>query len=142
VHEHKLENQAIEIVAQTLVTDTSATFEEKSAMELVGYSMSKLAADRVFEAAGFNKGEGREQVGVVELHDCFAANEVCKLVHTLFNLNLSFISDSSLLMMPWAYANRGKRHPLLTLETTLYVLLALRTIPKLSFFFGSMVVNL
>lgn len=72
VHKHKLENQAIEIVASTLVTDTSKTFESKSALEIVGYSMTKMAADRVFEAAGAH----RSEVGVVELHDCFAANEV------------------------------------------------------------------
>lgn len=45
-------------------------------MELIGYSMSKDAADRAFTQAGFKTGEGRDLVGVVELHDCFAANEV------------------------------------------------------------------
>jgi sterol carrier protein 2 len=45
-------------------------------MEVVGYGMSKACADKVFEEAGFAPGEGRDQVGVVELHDCFAANEV------------------------------------------------------------------
>jgi sterol carrier protein 2 len=75
VHKHKLENQAIEIVASALGTDTPATFE-KSAMDVVGYTMSKTTADKVFKEAGFGPGEGRDQVGVVELHDCFAANEV------------------------------------------------------------------
>jgi len=59
-----------------MVTDGASTFESKSAMELVGFSMTKTAADRVFKAAGFGPGEGRDEVGVVELHDCFAANEV------------------------------------------------------------------
>lgn len=77
VHKHGLENQAIEIVAQALKTDSPATYNSKSAMEVVGYSMSKAAADQVFADAGFAPGEGREQVGVLELHDCFAANEVC-----------------------------------------------------------------
>lgn len=45
-------------------------------MEVVGYGMTKDCADRVFVQAGFKEGEGRDQVGVVELHDCFAANEV------------------------------------------------------------------
>ncbi|TDL15833.1 thiolase-like protein [Rickenella mellea] len=76
VHKHKLENQAIEIVAQALTTDQAGTFNSGSAMELVGYSMSKEAADSVFAQAGFGPGEGRDQVGVIELHDCFAANEL------------------------------------------------------------------
>ncbi|KIJ33036.1 hypothetical protein M422DRAFT_183703 [Sphaerobolus stellatus SS14] len=71
-----LENQAIEIVSQVLVTDDTVTFESKSAMELVGYGMSKTAAQAAFKQAGFAPDEGRDQVGVVELHDCFAANEL------------------------------------------------------------------
>lgn len=76
VHSHALENQAIEIVGQSLATDQPGTFDSRSAMELVGYSMSRNAADRAFAQAGFGEGEGRDLVGVVELHDCFAANEV------------------------------------------------------------------
>ncbi|KII86519.1 hypothetical protein PLICRDRAFT_44117 [Plicaturopsis crispa FD-325 SS-3] len=76
VHAHGLENQAIEIVSQGLWTDEPATFESRSAMEVVGYSMSKHCADQVFRDAGFAEGEGRDLVGVVELHDCFAANEL------------------------------------------------------------------
>jgi sterol carrier protein 2 len=76
VRKHKLENQAIEIISQALTTDSSETFETKSAMELVGYSMTKNAADQVFRKAGFKDGQGRDQVGVIELHDCFAANEL------------------------------------------------------------------
>jgi len=70
-----LENQAIEIVAQALTTDGSSTFE-RSAMDVVGYQMTKNCADQVFKEAGFAEGQGRDQVGVVELHDCFAANEL------------------------------------------------------------------
>lgn len=76
VHAHNLENQAIEIVAQALTTDQPSAFESRSAMEVVGYGMSKDCADKVFAQAGFKKGEGRDEVGVIELHDCFAANEV------------------------------------------------------------------
>ena len=76
VHKHGLENQAIEIVAQALTTDNPLAFEANSAMEVVGYTMSKNCADQVFREAGFKEGQGRDQVGVVELHDCFAANEV------------------------------------------------------------------
>ncbi|KAG6814401.1 hypothetical protein H0H92_007404 [Tricholoma furcatifolium] len=76
VRKHHLENQAIEIVAQALSTDTPVTFEGQSAMDVVGYTMSKNCADQVFKDAGFAEGQGRDQVGVVELHDCFAANEL------------------------------------------------------------------
>lgn len=76
VHSHHLENQAIEIVAQALTTDDPSTYESHSAMNVVGYTMTKNCVDKVFRDAGFGLGEGRDQVGVVELHDCFAANEV------------------------------------------------------------------
>ncbi|KAF9480292.1 thiolase-like protein [Pholiota conissans] len=76
VHAHGLENQAIEILASVLATDGVTTFEGRSSMDVVGYEMSKNAADRAFKDAGFAEGEGRDQVGVLELHDCFAANEL------------------------------------------------------------------
>ena len=76
MYKHHLENQAIEIVATALTTDDPSTFETKRPMDVVGFTMSKNCADQVFAQAGFGKGEGRDQVGVVELHDCFAANEV------------------------------------------------------------------
>ncbi|KAG6332410.1 hypothetical protein ID866_6681 [Astraeus odoratus] len=76
VRAHKLENQAIEIVALGLETDDPTSFESNSAMEVVGYSMTKRCADKVFAAAGFAPGKGRNEVGVLELHDCFAANEL------------------------------------------------------------------
>lgn len=63
-------------MAQALTTDGVTTFEGRSAMDVVGYEMSKTCADKVFKEAGFAEGQGRDEVGVVELHDCFAANEV------------------------------------------------------------------
>jgi len=82
VHQHGLENQAIEIAGNALVTDGVETFEERSAMELVGFSMTRRCADEVFCQAGFPSGEGRDEVAVIELHDCFASNEV-SLPHCL-----------------------------------------------------------
>ncbi|KAG9315633.1 thiolase-like protein [Chiua virens] len=76
VRTHNLENQAIEIVAQALETDKPATFESRRPMEIVGYGMAKSCTDKVFTQAGFAPGKGREEVGVVELHDCFASNEL------------------------------------------------------------------
>jgi len=45
-------------------------------MELVGFGMSQRCADLAFKQAGFEPRDGRDQVGVIELHDCFAANEL------------------------------------------------------------------
>ena len=63
-------------MAQALTTDGVDTFEGQSHMDLIGCEMSKTCADKVFKEAGFAEGQGRDEVGVVELHDCFAANEV------------------------------------------------------------------
>src|SRR5262245_6542930 len=62
----------VSIVAQAMTTDTPATFESHDMMELVGYGMAKAAAREVYEAAGI----GPEDIDVVELHDCFAQNEL------------------------------------------------------------------
>ncbi len=87
---HGLENQAIEIVAQALTTDGPGTYENKSPMELIGYEMTRVCADKVFREAGHGEGEGRDLVGVIELHDCFAANEV--LQFNDYNLCTSVIT--------------------------------------------------
>jgi sterol carrier protein 2 len=75
VREHKLENQAIELVATGLATDYPDAFAGRSAMETVGYRMTQRLADKIFTQAGAS----RDDVGVVELHDCFAANEASHL---------------------------------------------------------------
>jgi len=72
VDEHDLWDRAIEITGQALVTDTRATFDDQSAISLVGYEMSRLAAERALDEAG----TGIDEVDVVELHDCFSANEL------------------------------------------------------------------
>jgi acetyl-CoA acetyltransferase len=64
--------KGVEIVAQTMTTDTAKSFEKDSMMEVVGYGMAEAAAQAVYEAAGI----GPEDVDVVELHDCFTANEL------------------------------------------------------------------
>lgn len=60
------------IEAQALTTDTPSTFEDRDMMKVVGYDMTAAAAAQVYEAAGI----GPEDVQVVELHDCFSANEI------------------------------------------------------------------
>jgi sterol carrier protein 2 len=72
VHDNRLENQAIELVATGLGTDVPDVFAGRSAINTVGYGMTLRLANKVFAQAGAS----RDDVGVVELHDCFAANEV------------------------------------------------------------------
>ncbi|EEP78099.1 hypothetical protein UREG_02948 [Uncinocarpus reesii 1704] len=67
----ELKGKAIEIVGQSIVTDQSDTYGD-SAMNLVGYQMSKRAAREALAQANVSV----SQVGVCELHDCFAANEL------------------------------------------------------------------
>lgn len=62
----------VEIVAQAMTTDEADTFTGRSMMSVVGYDMSKRAAQLVYEAAGV----GPDAIAVVELHDCFTANEL------------------------------------------------------------------
>jgi acetyl-CoA acetyltransferase len=62
----------VSITAQAMTTDWPSSFGERSMMKLVGSDMARAAADRVYAEAGI----GPEDVDVVELHDCFAQNEV------------------------------------------------------------------
>jgi len=60
------------IRAQAMTTDGPETFTARSMMTLVGCEMARAAADQVCSAAGIGPGD----LDVVELHDCFTANEV------------------------------------------------------------------
>lgn len=61
----------IVIRAQAMTSDTDETFAG-DAMQLVGAGIARRAADAVFEASGVDPFD----IPVVELHDCFTANEV------------------------------------------------------------------
>jgi len=60
------------IAAQSMVTDLSSTFDTRDMIRLVGFDMAREAAANVYEAAAV----GPDDVDVVELHDCFAQNEL------------------------------------------------------------------
>ncbi len=62
----------VTIAAQAMTTDRPETFAAHDMMQLVGYGMAKAAAQQVYEAAGI----GPDDIDVVELHDCFAQNEL------------------------------------------------------------------
>ncbi|KAJ8378487.1 hypothetical protein AAFF_G00239510 [Aldrovandia affinis] len=72
VMSHGLEGKAVEIVAQEMVTDLSSTFQENSCIKMVGYDMTQLAARKCFESVGLKPTD----IDVIELHDCFSANEL------------------------------------------------------------------
>ncbi|MDD5712587.1 MAG: lipid-transfer protein [Smithellaceae bacterium] len=62
----------IYIAGQSMITDFTSSFASKSPMRVVGYDMTAAAAKEVYEASGI----GPDEVDVVELHDCFTANEL------------------------------------------------------------------
>ncbi|KAI9451211.1 hypothetical protein BJY52DRAFT_1226755 [Lactarius psammicola] len=71
VHDSKLENQSMKLVAMGLPTDCPEAFLGCSAMDTVGYRRKRRLAEKIFAEAGAS----RDDVGVVELHNYFAASE-------------------------------------------------------------------
>lgn len=63
-------NHGVEIVGQAMTTDTPDTWVDP--IKLIGSDMTARAMAQVVEQSGI----GVEEVGVVELHDCFTTNEV------------------------------------------------------------------
>jgi sterol carrier protein 2 len=59
------------IAAQAMTTDYASSFQD-SMIKMVGFDMAKAAAQQVYERSGL----GPQDVQVIELHDCFTANEV------------------------------------------------------------------
>ncbi|RMZ83968.1 hypothetical protein DV737_g1333, partial [Chaetothyriales sp. CBS 132003] len=70
----ELKSQAILMAGQQLLTDTPQLFS-KSAMDLVGFQMSKQAAQLALKEAGV----GPKDIKVAEVHDCFSTNELILL---------------------------------------------------------------
>ena len=98
VEENGLWDQAIEIAGQSMVTDLSSTFADGAdCIAIVGADMSKQAADQAYEEAEVSA----DEVDVVELHDCFSANEL--------------ITYEAL-----GFADQGEGHKLVESEATTY----------------------
>ncbi|KAH8918430.1 thiolase-like protein [Atractiella rhizophila] len=72
VKKHNLQNQAIQIAAMAMHTDSPNLYKNKSSMELTGLDMTRKCAEDVYRDAGITP----DDVKVIELHDCFAANEL------------------------------------------------------------------
>lgn len=71
VDEHGLSERAVEIVGQAMVTDFADTFDETCA-GIIGDHMNRAAVRSVYDQAGL----GADDFQVIELHDCFSANEL------------------------------------------------------------------
>ncbi|KAF2127063.1 thiolase-like protein [Dothidotthia symphoricarpi CBS 119687] len=112
-----LKDQAILIAGQRLATDTPALFN-RSAIELVGYSMSALAARDALAEAHVTPAD----ISVCELHDCFSANEMVTIealglapegkAHELIRAGgITYGADSKLVVNP-SGGLISKGHPL------------------------------
>ncbi|ANN22237.1 lipid-transfer protein [Amycolatopsis orientalis] len=71
VDSHGLAGQAVEIVGQAMTTDFASTFDG-TAKNIIGYDMNVQAARQVYDQASLGPGDFQ----VIELHDCFSANEL------------------------------------------------------------------
>ncbi|XP_012264313.2 sterol carrier protein 2 isoform X1 [Athalia rosae] len=72
VRTHNLQAQAVEIVGMEMSTDLPSTFTEKSCLKLIGYDMTQNATQKLFTNTSYKPSD----VDVIELHDCFSANEL------------------------------------------------------------------
>ncbi|SIF10798.1 putative lipid-transfer protein [Mycobacteroides abscessus subsp. abscessus] len=70
VDRHGLASQAVEIVGQAMTTDFQNSFDG-TCKAIIGYHMNVSAARQVYDQSGL----GAEDFQVIELHDCFSANE-------------------------------------------------------------------
>jgi len=61
----------VRMIGQAMTTDYASSFGD-SMIKMVGYDMAAACAKKVYEQSGV----GPEDVQVVELHDCFTANEL------------------------------------------------------------------
>ena len=71
VREHNLWDRAVEIAGQAMATDRPDSFGD-SDMAIAGYHLTERAARAAYEQSGY----GPEDAQVIELHDCFSANEL------------------------------------------------------------------
>jgi acetyl-CoA acetyltransferase len=62
----------VTIAGQALTTDLPSTYDTRDMIRVVGFDMTRDAAKSAYEQAGI----GPEDIDVIELHDCFAQNEL------------------------------------------------------------------
>lgn len=70
-----LKGQAVEIIGQHMATDMQSAFkggQSDTCINAIGAEMCTVAAKGLYEQTGM----GPQDVQVIELHDCFSANEI------------------------------------------------------------------
>ncbi|KAH9500674.1 sterol carrier protein 2 [Bulinus truncatus] len=68
---NNLQDRAVEILSQHMVTDLPSSFE-KSFISLSGFDMAKKAAEKCYSETGLTP----KDIDVLEVHDCFSCNEL------------------------------------------------------------------
>ncbi len=71
VKANHLQDQAVEIAGMAMATDFASSFE-KSCIKMIGSEMSAVAAQKALKQARLTVND----IQVIELHDCFSANEL------------------------------------------------------------------
>lgn len=77
VQQHKLQDRAIELAGLGTATDSVRLYHDRSRIELAGADMTRRAAQAALQQAEITM----DQVQVIELHDCFAPNELIAYEH-------------------------------------------------------------
>jgi sterol carrier protein 2 len=72
IQKHNLQDRAIEVAGLGIATDSVRLYEDRSRIELAGADMTRRASQIAYKQAGV----GPRDIQVIELHDCFAANEL------------------------------------------------------------------
>lgn len=72
IKKHNLQDRAIELAGFGVATDSVRLYDDRSRIELAGADMSRRAAQIAYKQAGV----GPNDIQVIELHDCFAPNEL------------------------------------------------------------------
>ncbi|VBB31385.1 unnamed protein product [Acanthocheilonema viteae] len=67
-----LSAQAVEIIGAEFGTDEPSVFAERSSIKLIGFDMIQKLSTRLYQKTGLTPND----VQVIELHDCFAPNEL------------------------------------------------------------------
>lgn len=64
--------KSVTIGGQALTTDLPSTYDARDMIRVVGFNITQSAAKSAYEQAGI----GPENIDVIELHDCFAQDEL------------------------------------------------------------------
>lgn len=72
VIKHNLQDQAVEILACCLGSDKQSSFANNSAIDRIGFNLAKDVSTKAYKQAGISAND----LQIVELHDCFSANEL------------------------------------------------------------------